>query len=69
MIYRAVATHNRGNQMKIVLTREEVENLILVRANVLVPDAKFNRIEWAGYRTPGDVTIEHTDVPQEKEDE
>jgi len=51
--------------MELKLDRKEIEEILLAHANKLLLGDKFNHVEWDGYRSPGGVTFDHTDVPQE----
>ena len=55
--------------MELRLTKDEIEQILLVHVARIVPEAALNRIEWDGYRTPSGATFDHTDVPQEAGDE
>ena len=59
----------QGNEMQLKLDRAEIEQILLVHINRVMPDGRFNSLEWDGYRSPGGITFQHTDLPPEKEDE
>lgn len=56
--------------MELKLDRKEIEAILLVHVNRIVPEAGLNRIEWDnGYRTLNGATFDHTEIPMEKNDE
>ena len=55
--------------MELKLDRKEIEQILLVHVNRVMPDGGFNAVEWDGYRNPGGITFQHSALPPEKDDE
>jgi len=51
----------RESKVKIILEREEIKNILITYLESLLPNAKFNKVEFdcSGYSTLYKVTISH----------
>lgn len=49
------------SKVKIILEREEIKNILITYLESLLPNAKFNKVEFdcSGYSTLYKVTISH----------
>jgi len=56
--------------MELKLEKTEIEQILLVHVNQILPEAGINRIEWdCSRRSIISATFDHTDLPPETGDE